>query len=840
MAVGLSEAEAAARLKTGQSNTTFMRPHRTVDLARRESVFTIFHLNMLGLMTIQILMRQYLSALITLGLGLGSILLGIIQDRIAEQRFQKIKDRLRPRSVVIRDGNPRNIDSDQIVVGDLIVVGPGDQFQVDGRVSGDSALVVDSGSVGKPGWHRVSQGDEVLAGAHCVSGRGYYVAERVGNDRFVHAKIADTANAAARQTPLERLIARVLLSLLLVVVVFIAVLLAKYFRLEVGAPGDALIDAAPVIFSLLPTGLYLMIIRTYISGTAQIARRGAIVNSARSVEALAEADIICFTDVDVLAGIGADIVPAEDLNDAMSPSQLRQLLGDFSRSVADSSPISVAIAESFEGVQRAVAHRQGELASLGWSAIQFTDDPFLYVLGTQNALEHLLAPDDAASFAATSSNASLEGTEMLLVARSAGAWGGATLVQLPSDLEFLGLATVRRTLHPDSVEVIRAFVAAGVRIKLFAGQEVANVIEMLQRAGLSATDRDQLIEDAAISRADWEGLDPAGRVRAAQTNRVFGGFLPEQVADIVRILRANGKHVAVVGDALSDLPALKAAQISVVHPTSAQAAVNQADLVMLDSSLRTLLVVLQRGQSMVRGLLDLINLNLSLVVASALLIIVVRLLGVGFPYQGGHGGIISILALTVPSVLLPFWTRPGRVDSADHRGQIARFVVPAGVLLGATGFGVYLEFLDRYSQVALAQMAVAYTLLYGGLTLTVLIQPPVLVAGHRQWNATIMAATLAVIGTSSPYLPKGTEWFRATTLPSINDYLLVFAAVGLWTIALKLVWRLLAARRESNSDTQPVAHAEPSLGAGQVAGAERNAEQEPGDKHDGPDHQNGQ
>lgn len=266
-ATGLTEAQAQARLEAGQENTTNLKPLRTLQQARRESIFTVFNLNMVGLAVILLLLSEWIGAGVTLLLLGFSTTIRNVHESLAAKRLDAVRQAGRTRSTVIRDGRPRAIDSDRIVPGDLIVIYPGDQFQVDGIVTGAGAMLVDTAQVtGQRGWERVQAGDEVLAGSVCLSGRGRYIAQRVGADRLIQAQLSQRTALASRPTPLERLVARILSGLLVVVSVYALILLAKYFRLDVGEPGDAFVDAAPVIFSLLPTGLYLMIVVAYATG----------------------------------------------------------------------------------------------------------------------------------------------------------------------------------------------------------------------------------------------------------------------------------------------------------------------------------------------------------------------------------------------------------------------------------------------------------------------------------------------------------------------------------------------------------------------------------------------
>ncbi|MBB1502890.1 hypothetical protein H5397_15920 [Propioniciclava sp. MC1683] len=781
-ATGLTEAQAQARLEAGQENTTNLKPLRTLQQARRESIFTVFNLNMVGLAVILLLLSEWIGAGVTLLLLGFSTTIRNVHESLAAKRLDAVRQAGRTRSTVIRDGRPRAIDSDRIVPGDLIVIYPGDQFQVDGIVTGAGAMLVDTAQVtGQRGWERVQAGDEVLAGSVCLSGRGRYIAQRVGADRLIQAQLSQRTALASRPTPLERLVARILSGLLVIVSVYALILLAKYFRLDVGEPGDAFVDAAPVIFSLLPTGLYLMIVVAYATGTADLARLGAVVHSARSVELLAESTVICFTEVDLLSGTDLRVEPlppaeperhdgaADDPDAWPSIAELRRTLGDIALSATERGPLVDLYARSCEGEERAILVQASHLATLGWFAVAFDDpdDPFLYVLAEPTLLGRSGASDEA-----------------LVLARGP---IDTTLVdahghpRLPEGLVPLCVIEPRRHLHPDAMGVVRAFQASGVHLKVFARDAPVEVLAALRAAGLSEEDERALLPNGGLSGAELEALPRDQWATAVREYRLFGGLTPAQMGDVVGELRDGGERVTVVGDGLTDLPAMQQAQLSVAPPASAQAALGVADIVLTDSSPGLLLVVLHRGQSIVRGLLDVMKLNLSLVVCTALLIGMVRLFGVGFPYVAGQGSLISILAITVPSLLLPLWARPAPVSSRSYLSILAGFVVPAGVLLSVAAFGVYLALVSRTDDVRVAQFGVTYTLLYAGLTLSVLIQP--------RLRTALLAISLALLGSLAPVIPLARWQFRLDLLPEPTDYLIVLLAVAAWTVAVHLVRR---------------------------------------------------
>ena len=790
VAGGLTEAEAQARLAAGQQNTTRLKRSRTRTALRRESVLTIFHLNIIGLALIQMLMGEWVGAVLTLLLGVATLAIRAVQEAVARRRIDALQENLRPRATVLRDGRVKSIGADEIVQGDLLVIAPGDQFQVDGHVVDGSMIVNTSMVTGERGWRRVQVGDEVNAGSYCLSGRAKFLADRVGRDRLIHARISGSTVSTERPTPLEGTIARILNVLLLVVLSYAAILLAKYLRLDVGASVDAFVEAAPVIFSLLPTGLYLMIVSTYSTGTASLARAGALVRSARSVEELAESNVICFTDVGLLSGAAMDLTPAPQPpdDDWPSPPQLRQLVGDIARSTSVRTPISDALAKAFEGEERTVVTEAAHLATLGWTALAFEDDPDLFVLAGPGLLangDH--QPEDSSV------------NRLVLAYRP----NDVALVddqgapRLPDGLIPLCTIEYRRRMRPEALQLVRDFVASGVRIKLFSTEPPQQVLAALRESGLSIEDERRWFAERVLSRGDLARIPEDEWVRAVDQYRLFGGLTPDQVGRLVGLLRASGKRVTVVGDGLTDLDALHEANLAVAQAASVQAALDTAHIVLLHNSPTVLLRVLHRGQAMVRGLLDVIKLNLVLVVCSAILIVAVRLTSVGFPYLSGQGTLISILAVTIPSLVLPFCASHGAVSSASYRQILMRFVLPPAVLLSAAALLVYLIVLNCAGTVASAQLAVTYTLLYAGLVLTVLIKPPLrtrppLVAGgrpRRDWRGVVLAGALAAVATLVPTVPLGRRQFRLDVLPYLGDYVLVVLAVAGWLLATQLIWR---------------------------------------------------
>ena len=257
---GLTEAEAESRRLEGQDNIVSFDPPRLLSDILWENTANIFNFSLLGVASVQFILGLYLEGLLSLGVALLIIGLQVGQELFVRKRLAEVVQAARPQATVIRDGQARSVDPSEIVRGDVLIVGPGDQFMVDGELLSETQIIVNESRVtgGKPRLTK-DYGDSVYAGGYCIAGRAAYRAERVGDERLV-AKLV--ANATANEkvlTPMEEIVKRILSVMLIIVAILFSLLLAHYFRLDktLEVNLDAIVSAAIVIFRLAPAGLFL-------------------------------------------------------------------------------------------------------------------------------------------------------------------------------------------------------------------------------------------------------------------------------------------------------------------------------------------------------------------------------------------------------------------------------------------------------------------------------------------------------------------------------------------------------------------------------------------------------
>ena len=903
---GLTEEEAAARWTEGQDNTVQLRPPRTEKQIWRENIYTIFNLNLVGLAFTQSLLRQWLSAFLSLGTIALNVGINVAQEMLARRRLAEFQQSARPRATVVREGKVRSINPNQVVPGDVLLVGPGDQFLVDGQVVGGNQMVVDTSLLGgKGGYQTVQAGDTVYAGSFCLSGRGAYVAQKVGNERLIVSRLARQPDAAEELTPLERLVDRILRFLLVLVAVFAVLLLAAYFQLDAGIPVDMFNDAASVIFNVAPASLFLMIVVTYTTGLADLGRLGALVHRARSVESLAEATVICFAEAGILTGTSMELQPLQkpDDPDHLPESRLRQILGDYARSTSAPNPVTRVLGETFEGSRRAIRDEAPFLTAYGWSAIAFDEQdlPGVYVLGEPQFLKGYLGADhepaeeskgptpvaavrrlvsplgrlfrrrarqeadgESEQEAAPPPQAESTPTEtpsadtgdspedekrppffrrwarrvtgalrhskdepdQAPTAREAGEEkvllfayqpqpaplrDGEGNVQLPEELIPLCELRYTRRLRPEAVDVVNTFDETGVSVKIFAAGDPGALVALLQQAGLEE-EGEQLKQEGWVTGPELEQLSAAELRHTAARNSLFGHITPAQAGRVVRALRESGESVAVVGDGITDLPALQQANLAIARQMSTQAALSVADIVMMGNSPQALPRVLHKGQRIVHGLLDVLKLNLTQVFYLALLIAALRALGAGFPYASAQGTAINVITVALPSVVLSLWAQPGVVSSGRFGHILSRFVVPAAVTMSLAALIVYLHFLNQTGQMAYAQLAVTYALIYSGLLLAVFAKPPLQKkkgVWKADWPMAVLALVLGVAVFFLPALRLAQKFLKLDWLHQPADYAFIGLVVLGWAVVVNVTWALfrtldiLEARPAVGTKTKP-------------------------------------
>ena len=354
-------------------------------------------------------------------------------------------------------------------------------------------------------------------------------------------------------------------------------------------------------------------------------------------------------------------------------------------------------------------------------------------------------------------------------------------------------------VRPEAIDTIKAFARTGVSIKVFTSGPAANTVDMLLQAGLRPAE----IPLDTISGKDISAMKDGELARAAVEHTVFGQVSPEQTGQVVAALRQSGEPVAVIGDGIRDLPAMRQATVAITRQSSTQAALSTADIVLLEGSPEVLSVVLEKGQRIANGLIDVLRLNLTQVCYLALLIMSIGFFLFGFPYRSQQGAIVAIATVALPSAGLSLWAASGVLPRARIGRILSWVVLPAAVAIAAAGFYVYAYFLDRSGEMAYAQLTLTYTLVACGLLLVVLIRPPWRTRWARARSGAragdpkpaIVALVVMVLFLIVSAIPLTQELLKLGALRELKDYAFIGLVALVASFTLAVFWRVFPLER---------------------------------------------
>ena len=879
---GLTEDEAIARRPPSRSEENKQEARKVRRDIWRSSTFSIFNLSMLGLAVAQTLLGDPLSALLTVGILILNIAMNAGQQLYATGKVEKLLDRAEPLPTAIRDGRIRSISAAEIVVGDVLVVGPGDQFLTDGELLSGRPRVFETAVAEEESRFQYKQaGEAIRAGSYNAQGRAIY--RVTGLPAEIGGQGWTPVQDKSELTPLQRIMARVLRLMLGFITLFLVLLVLDMFNWPLFS---RLFEAdyretVSIFFSIAPNSLFFMIVATYAIGSARLGDLGAVVRDSRAVESLAQISVLCFSKTGALTGaqVKLEMIPSTNGLPALAESQVRQILGDFAHSIESDNLFFQVIGDNFDGSRRPVKQAAGFLSAYGWQAVTFVESDLqgTFAIGEPQAMEPYLDgearpaeiiedgpagesaarrflggltrlfrrdegetsgetavdPDQSeepASSSETSQPVNSDGPDsnFLLALRSRLAnlarpaqdaapeegdahqpepprprllfayspepqplldRGGA--YRLPDKLVPLCHLSFEEQLRPEAREAIRAFTDSGVKIKILSTDDLDRVSDAARQLGLL-----EGIETAPpVSGYQLAQMDESGFDQLVSEATIFGHLTVRQKSEIVRALRRRGERVAMVGDGVEDVPAMTGANLSITLQSSSQAALSTADIVLLDDSLEVLPTVLERGQRLVNGMLDILKINL--VQISYILILILTLFASGrliFYYHPTQGGVVAFFTIIIPSLGLTFWASAGPLPRQYMRSRMVHFLVPGAITMALAALTVSLIFGRGIFDIAYSQLAVTHVLIATGLLLIVFVQPPTRfwVGGDvlsGDWRNTYMAIVLFVLFIAATYIPLTQELLRLAPLQDIQSYLIVGAVAIVWLFVVRAIWR---------------------------------------------------
>jgi cation-transporting P-type ATPase E len=822
--LGLTPAEAAARRAAGQGNGVHFQSSRSYVQILRENAFTFINTVLFGIGAVLILMHSIDSAVVTAGLVLLNVIVGVVQEGRAKHKLDQIALLTRPKATVIRAGVEQSVDPAEIVLGDLLVVRPGDQIVVDGRVIGDGPMEVDESLLTGESDHVPKQaGDPVYSGSFCVMGRATYEAQKVGVASFANQLTAQARSYRRVKTPLQHDIdfairMMVLLAAQLGFLLALSGLVRHIPLLES-------VQVAAVIVVLVPQGLFFMTTVTYATGALRMAGKGALVQQTNAIESLSNVDVLCLDKTGTLTTNRiclTTVLPLAADAAAFGEPALRELLGDFVVSSSDRNRTAQAIADACPGTAYHVVEEVPFSSDWRWSAVRFAEEPLhgdgggeTYVLGAPEVLMPCLqdrAADQERLQAQVDDRAG-RGQRVLLFARApdtssrflpmpGAARAQARMAlrgpdnhpQLPSSLAPLGLLSFTDELRPEAEATLRGFAEAGITLKIISGDSPQTVAAMARQAGFAGDAR-------LVSGLELAAMDDAEFARTAERGQIFGRITPHQKENLVCALRDHGHYVAMIGDGVNDVLSLKSAHLGIAMETGSQATRSVAGMVLMGDSFAALPAAFREGQRILRGMQDVIRLFLARTFYVTLLIVAASVVGTAFPLTPKHNFILALLTVGIPTLPLAAWARPGQPTYVGYGGRrrpsilltVRHFVVPAAFTVASVALLVYVAYLLAGRGLPAARSALTMTMVLCGILLIVFVEPPMpaLAGGDELTDdrrPTVLAFAMLLLYILALAIPYVRHFFQLVLLPP-TEVALILGVVLAWAIVQLYIWR---------------------------------------------------
>ncbi len=725
--VGLTARQVAERVAAGRTNDVPAHASRSIGEIVRANLFTRFNAIIGVLFAVILVIGPIQDGLFGFVIIINT-LIGIVQELRAKRTLERLAIIGEARPRVRRDSESREVTPSEVVIDDLIELGPGDKIVVDGTVLAANGLEIDESLLtGEAEPVHKQPGDRVLSGSFVTVGSGAQQATKVGREAYA-AKLAEEASRFTLvDSELRSGINKILQIITYLLVPAAALIIWSQFRTAGTDIDNALRGTVAALVPMVPEGLVLLTSIAFAVGVVRLGRRQCLVQELPAIEGLARVDVVCADKTGTLTENGMRLSRVQPFG-AFPEDALRRVLGALG--VADPRPNSslVAVAEQCPSPGWTATATAPFSSARKWSGASFVGpnpgDGGDWVLGAAD----VLLPDGSAE-RAEAERIGAGGLRVLLLGRTDRTVDAEDL----GTVEPAALVVLEQRVRPEAAGTLAYFAAQDVAVKVISGDNavsVGAVAASLNLPGAGAPVDARELPDSREELAD-----------ALERSTVFGRVTPTQKREMVGALQSRGHTVAMTGDGVNDVLALKDADIGVAMGSGSPATRAVAQIVLLDNSFATLPYVVAEGRRVIGNIERVANLFLTKTVYSVLLAIAIGAIGVPYPFLPRHLTLIGSLTIGIPAFFLALAPNTERARTGFVR-RVLRLANPAGVIAGMATFVTYLLVRTDSSATAIQQSTAAVVALY-------LVAMWVLLVVARPlawWKVGMVAASLSGFG----------------------------------------------------------------------------------------------
>lgn len=657
---GLTAAEVNARIEAGKINIADDSSDRTTGKIIRDNLLTYFNLIFL-VITVLLCIAGAFRDLTFLPIVIGNILIGIVQELRAKKTLDKMKILNAGHAVVIREGKRQKVTAEELVIDDLIWLSSGDAICADSVVVSGEITVNESMLTGEADGIVKKENEELLSGSFVVSGEGYARLTRVGNDSYI-SKLTNEAKALKKgeESEMIRSINMFVKVIGIIIIPMSVILFVQAFVFRNASFRTSITSMVASIIGLIPEGLYLLTTLALAVSMMKLAKDKVLLHDMKSIESLARVDVLCVDKTGTITKPEMTVTEIVSCDDSMN-----EVFTDYVMSSIDNNATAVALKKYLNdnnvmNGKRTASKVYPFNSTVKYGAMAFNGD--YYVLG---APEFIIKTgfnnlkDDISQY-------TTKGYRVIVLAKAESLTRDGVI---DGEILPLGFVVLANEIRDNAVETFTYFKEQGVAIKVISGDNPATVSEVARQAGIENAekyvDASTLTDNLMISEA-------------IAKYTVFGRVTPKQKQQFVKALKMQGHTVAMTGDGVNDILALKDADCSVAMASGSEATAQAAQIVLLDSDFSRMPEIVLEGRRVVNNVQRSASLFLVKNLFSLLLTIFSTVLMISYPLMPSQVSLISMFTIGIPGFLLALEPNKSRIKG-HFLGNVLLKALPAGL-----------------------------------------------------------------------------------------------------------------------------------------------------------------
>lgn len=657
---GLTDEEVRQRVEEGLTNRADISTDKTTKEIVISNVFTYFNLIFL-VITILLIMVGSFRNLTFLPIIIGNTVIGIVQEIRAKKTLEKMSLLNAPHADVIRNGSVKQISTEELVKDDVILLTAGKQICADAVVISGNIQVNESLLTGEADEVEKTEGSTLMSGSFVVSGECYARLEKVGNESYISKLSLEAKSMGGKeQSEMIRSINLIVKWVGIVIIPIGLILFWQSHFVNGESITKSVTSTVAAIIGMIPEGLYLLTTVALALSTMKLARKKVLLHDMKSIETLARVDVLC---VDKTGTITEPDMKLKEIflcknsgtdgtQTALTLDELKSLILDYANASVDNNATMLALkayaaddlTNNTSALHRTAVSQQAFSSSLKYGSVTFSDGT--YLLGAPEFIMH----EDFARIEEEIIPYADKGDRVLLFAR----YDGENVENgIDGSVTPLGFVALANPIRENAVKTFEYFKSQGVAIKVISGDNPRTVSRIAIQAGI----------ESAESFVDAATLDTEDKIAdAVNKYTVFGRVTPKQKKQLVKALQAKGHTVAMTGDGVNDILAMKDADCSVAMASGSEAAAQAAQVVLLDSDFAHMPDVVYEGRRVVNNIQRSASLFLVKNIFSLLLSLFSVILMVTYPLEPAQVSLISMFTIGVPGFLLALEPNKDRIN----------------------------------------------------------------------------------------------------------------------------------------------------------------------------------